>query len=332
MKLFTKSGLAVCLALLMLCGCSSRSNSTYTISDVVLIPSADTASSFGPDNPPSADAAAFPVCQAVEHLPSADGKTVVGNESVTVDASNSDQGYIMVLYTGACTGKVKFRITGPDSRLYTYDLGGKSGYQTIPLTAGGGSYTLQAFEQAYGNEYYLVYSGSIYADIHNDFLPYLYPNQFVNFSENDKSTQIARSLAAVSADEISFIEYVYNYTMETITYDDYKAANVKAGYLPDNTATIDTASGICFDYASLMVSMLRSQNIPAKLVIGWSGNIYHAWINVYTESSGWINGIIRFDGSEWKLMDPTFADNANQADWIMQYIENTANYQEVYVY
>lgn len=332
MKTLLKSGLAVCAALVLLCGCTSDGSSTYIIPDVSILPQAASASSASSGNEEIPPQSSFPVVEALCHIPSADGTAVLGNENVTIDASNSGEGYIMVLYTGACQGKVKFRITGPDGRLYTYDLGGKSGYQTFPLTGGAGAYTIQAFEQAYASEYYLVYSGSFNADIHNDFLPYLYPNQFVNFVENDKSTQIARSLAAVSVDELNFIEYVYNYTMETVTYDDYKAANVKSGYLPDNTATIDTASGICFDYASLMVSMLRSQNIPSKLVVGWSGSIYHSWINVYTEESGWINGIIRFDGSEWKLMDPTFADNGNQEDWIMQYIENTGNYQEVYVY
>jgi hypothetical protein len=52
--------------------------------------------------------------------------------------------------------------------------------------------------------------------------------------------------------------------------------------------------------------MLRSQNIPCKLVVGYAGSAYHAWISVWSPDSGWISGAIFFNGIEWQLMDPTF--------------------------
>ena len=60
------------------------------------------------------------------------------------------------------------------------------------------------------------------------------------------------------------------------------------------TKTLRTGRGICFDYASLTAAMLRSQNIPARLEIGYSGDVYHAWISVYTEETGWIDRLIEF--------------------------------------
>ena len=33
-----------------------------------------------------------------------------------------------------------------------------------------------------------------------------------------------------------------------------------------------------------MTAMLRSQNIPCKLVVGCAGTTYHAWIDVYVEA------------------------------------------------
>ena len=54
-----------------------------------------------------------------------------------------------------------------------------------------------------------------------------------------------------------------------------------------------------------MAAMLRSQDIPAKLEIGYSGKVYHAWISVYIKDVGWIDNIIEFDGKSWKRMDPT---------------------------
>ena len=70
---------------------------------------------------------------------------------------------------------------------------------------------------------------------------------------------------------------------------------------------LETKKGICFDYAALMTGMLRSQNVPCKLVVGYANKSYHAWISVWSADKGWINGAIFFDGSDWKLMDPTFA-------------------------
>ena len=117
-----------------------------------------------------------------------------------------------------------------------------------------------------------------------------------------------------------------------IQYDFDKAASVQSGYLPDIDETLNTKKGICFDYAALMTAMLRVQRIPTKLVVGYTGNLYHAWINVYLEGQGWVDNIIYFDGTSWKLMDPTFASSGNQSQEIMQYIGNGANYQAKYSY
>ena len=46
--------------------------------------------------------------------------------------------------------------------------------------------------------------------------------------------------------------------------------------MPDSNRTLETKKGICFDYASLMALLLRSQNIPCKLVVGYAGVEYHA--------------------------------------------------------
>ena len=90
--------------------------------------------------------------------------------------------------------------------------------------------------------------------------------------------------------------------------------------------------GICFDYAALMTGMLRSQGVPCKLVVGYAGTVYHAWINVWTEETGWIDGVIYFDGTAWQRMDPTFASSGGGSDAIMQYIGDGKNYTQKYVY
>ena len=86
--------------------------------------------------------------------------------------------------------------------------------------------------------------------------------------------------------------------------------------------------GICFDYAAVMTAMLRSQGVPTKLIVGYTGNAYHAWINVYSKKKGRISKMIYFNGKKWKLMDPTFASTSKSSKSIMKYIGNGRNYKE----
>ena len=120
--------------------------------------------------------------------------------------------------------------------------------------------------------------------------------------------------------------------VKNVTYDKQKAKPVKSGYLPVVDDTLKTKKGICFDYAALMSAMLRSQNVPVKLIVGYTGDVYHARINVWSETEGWIESKIYFDGKEWKLMDPTFASSGKQSASIMEYIGNGSNYSAKYQY
>jgi hypothetical protein len=81
-----------------------------------------------------------------------------------------------------------------------------------------------------------------------------------------------------------------------------------------------------------MAGMLRSQGVPVKLVLGYTDGAYHAWISVWSEKDGWIEGKIYFNGTEWKLMDPTFASSGNNSDSILEYIGNGENYTAKYLY
>ena len=59
------------------------------------------------------------------------------------------------------------------------------------------------------------------------------------------------------------------------------------------------------------------------------GEEYHAWISIYIEDIGWINGIIEFDGSTWNLMDPTFASTSKSPS---DFITEDSKYLTKYVY
>ena len=80
-----------------------------------------------------------------------------------------------------------------------------------------------------------------------------------------------------------------------------------------------------------MAAMLRSQGVPTKLVVGYSGDAYHAWISVYLKEIGWVDDIIEFNGKNWSLMDPTLAAN-NSSKSVAKYIGDGNNYTVKYSY
>ena len=95
---------------------------------------------------------------------------------------------------------------------------------------------------------------------------------------------------------------------------------------------LKTKKGICFDYAALMTGMLRSQGVPCKLVVGYAGTAYHAWISVWSEESGWVDGAVFFNGESWQRMDPTFASSGKSSKAILDYIGDGSNYNAKYFY
>lgn len=264
-------------------------------------------------------------------VPQAPGKVVLSDQTVVIDVSNSAQGYIMVKYIGT-SSKVKMQIKGSNQTVYTYDLY-QGRYETFPLTSGDGNYQIHVFEHVRDNQYSLATTKTIVVKLANPLLPYLYPNQYVSYSSGSQTVAKSAQLAAGADNSLAVVQNIYTYVIENISYDTQKAATVTSGYLPVVDSILSSGKGICFDYAALMTAMLRAQNIPARLEIGYaSGGIYHAWISVYLEQQGWVNGIIYFDGKSWKLMDPTFASSANSSKSVMKFIGNGSNYRTKYVY
>ena len=262
--------------------------------------------------------------------PSADGVTVYQNDFASIDASNTSQGYVMVKYNGT-NEKVKLQITCPDQSCYTYLISDRGAYDTFPLTAGNGSYALQVLENVAGDTYTVSLAQSINVSIEDEFLPFLYPNQYVNFHADSKAVSKGSDLAKDTYSDLDVVQNIYNYVIKNISYDTEKAQNVSYGYVPDVDDTLSSKKGICFDYAALMTSMLRSQNIPTKLEVGYSGDAYHAWISTYIDDKGWVDDIIQFDGDTWQIMDPTLAAT-NDSAAVKKYVGDGSHYVVKYTY
>lgn len=262
-------------------------------------------------------------------LPAADGIQVYGNDTVSIDASHTSEGYVMVRYTGPAD-RSRIQSTAPDGTLYSYFLKPGS-YQTFPLSGGSGSYHLEVYEHAYDSKYALAFSQDITVALSDEFKPFLYPNQYCWYTADSEAVRYGIELSDASSSDLDYVERVYDYVIRTISYDEELAKDIPTDYIPDIDATMRTKKGICFDYASLMTGLLRSQGIPTKLEVGYSGQAYHAWISVYLAEQGWIDHIISFDGKDWTLMDPTLAAS-NDRKAVKKYIGDGSHYLVKYTY
>lgn len=293
----------------------------------------------------SSDAAASDIGNTVEIgmesqlVPLADASVVMAaagsvakNEYASIDYSNKAQGTVTVAWLAGGTQKVKVQVTGPNAVTYTYDLNTAGTSETFPFSAGNGSYKITVLRNTAGNKYAVMQSVTIDVALADQFAPFLRANQYVNYTSGSQVVSLAAQITAGKTDELEKVAAIYNYVISNISYDYQLASSVQSGYLPNIDQVLAKKSGICFDYTAVMTAMLRSQNIPTKLVIGYTGNVYHAWLNVYTKETGWIDGIISFDGNKWQLMDPTFASTAKSNKDVVSYITNSSNYTAKYLY
>ena len=311
------------LALTLLCmtGCGNNTvKNTNHITDTPTPGSALTAVRGTRDN--------TPVC--LSPIP---GKTAVyQNDAAVIDASNSSQGYIIVRYTGR-NSKVKLQIVGQDQVTYTYNLktGNGGADEVFPLSAGDGQYLINVYENISANQYATAFSQAITVTLADQFLPFLYPNQYVTFNATDQAVAKASELAYSADSDLDVVTNIYDYIISNITYDYDEAENVQSGYIPDVDEVLYTKKGICLDYAALMTAMLRSQRIPTRMEVGYAGTAYHAWISTYITDIGWVNGMIQFDGKDWSLMDPTFASTTSEKE-LKSFLNDRSNYRLKYIY
>lgn len=265
-------------------------------------------------------------------MPEAPGKDVKTTSRAKLDYSNMKDGYVMAQFTAATDRRLKCQVTGPDENTYTYNLVAKE-WSVFPFSAGNGKYDIHIYEETGDKtgKYATVLSKSLTVTLDDEFGPFLLPNQYVNYEGQEDTLAKAEELVG-DKEPLEAVAAVYDYVVTELIYDKQKAKTVQSGYLPVLDDVLASKKGICFDYAALMAAMLRSQGIPCKLVVGYAGTAYHAWISVYTEETGWIEDVIFFDGTSWQRMDPTFASSGHQSEAIMKYIGDGSHYKECYIY
>jgi hypothetical protein len=263
-------------------------------------------------------------------VPEQGGSEICGNDDVSICLSHLGDGYFSARFTGD-SPKVKLQLTAENSLTYTYDLPVDGEWTIFPVSLGSGHYTLGVYSNIEATMYAEVYGTEFDVSLNDEFSPFLYPNQYVWFTGDTRAIGLAKDLCFAANNDLEAVSFIYNYVVTHVTYDQEEAENVQSGYLPVVDEVLETGKGICFDYAALMASMLRTQNIPTRLEIGYAGSAYHAWISCYIKEIGWVNGIIQFDGTDWSLMDPTLASNQGERK-LKEFIGDGSNYRTVYYY
>ena len=269
----------------------------------------------------------LPTKVVLKYAVNAPGTLEFRGDDAVIDYSNTADGYVMVQYSGKSSGPVKAQVKGPEST-YTYTIQ-PDVWAAFPLSEGDGEYQFNVLESVGGTKYAVILSGTADVTIRDVFAPFLMPNQYVNYPEAPLSMAVAKKLTESEKDTLGCVKAIYEFITGYLTYDKEKAMTVSAGYLPDMDAALNAKKGICFDYASLMTGMLRSLDIPCKLVVGYAGDAYHAWISVWVDGEGWIDKVIYFGGKTWQRMDPTFASAGKGNN---EFIGNGDNYLAKYFY
>ena len=243
-----------------------------------------------------------------------------------IDTSNVSKGYVAV--SAKSDARLKFVVVKEET--YYYNLSSEGDVSIFPLQSGDGDYIFKVMENISENKYACLFETSATVTLEDEFQPYLRMNDYVNYTEDSNCVKIAKGFSAASATDLDVISQVYDYVCDNVTYDRDKAENVQSGYVPDPDETLATGKGICFDYASLAASMLRSQGIPTKLIFGYvaPNGVYHAWNMFYTKESGWVSVEFSANEEEWTRMDLTFSANGSDS----QFIGDGSNYAEVYQY
>jgi hypothetical protein len=199
----------------------------------------------------------------------------------------------------------------------------------IPLQLGNGNYKLAILirRDPARNAYNYLITKEFAVTLDSSLSPYLAATSLSDFSRSSTCVAKAKTLCS-GLSGTAKVDAVYKWIIANIAYDTTLANNINNGtvtvWVPDPDRTLANKKGICFDYSSLFSSMLRSQGIPARLVIGdfiksnadgSTYNVRHAWNEVYYTGQGWVvvNGFQwqNINGQGWTLLDSTFGHSVS---------------------
>jgi transglutaminase-like putative cysteine protease len=214
---------------------------------------------------------------------------VTSATSVFADTNN------VLVNTADATVEVKVTSTGysnfkaiveKDDVEYIYNL--VSTNETLPLQMGSGRYKISVLGSNDGRRYKLLSEKTINVNLEENTV-FLSASQTVNWNDESEIAILARELTKDAKNDLEKLELIHTYVVNNVRYDYAKAASLPKGYIPSADNTLAEGSGICYDFAAMMASMLRSVDVPTKLVKGYSSYtpVYHAWNEVLIDGE-WV--------------------------------------------
>lgn len=226
--------------------------------------------------------------------PGAKSGGVKKNGKLQVDVANAQNGYIQAALQKKSSKRMKLRVKKGSNTL-TYDLNGDAAYEVFPLQLGSGKYEITLYENVKGKSYTAAGSITLNVKLSDQEACYYYPNQYVNYNQRTPAVIQADRLCSGMKPAEAF-DAVRGYIKSNFAYDYIKAINIKSGILPDIDGAWKKHMGICQDLSAITCCMLRTQGLPARLMIGMADNNYHAWV------------VVKMNGKE-QLYDPTAVVN-----------------------
>ncbi|MUT67653.1 transglutaminase-like domain-containing protein [Paenibacillus sp. NEAU-GSW1] len=233
-------------------------------------------------------------------------------EEKWLDTSKLNNGVVSVAYDVKSDVKTKVMITKGNEK-YTYSL--TDAKENFPLQLGNGDYTVSVLENTSGNKYKVVSKEEVSLELDDTNTVFLNSIQNVKWNSSNKAIQKAKELTANKKTDSEKVKAIYNYIVNNVSYDYDLAANLPTDYLPNIDRTLSSKKDICYGYSALFAAMLRSVDIPTKLVMGNTTYVkqYHAWNEVM------LNG-------EWVIVDTTVDAGLKKANKKYEFAKEASKY------
>lgn len=210
-----------------------------------------------------------------------------------VSSETIKKGIISLRYNTESNNRLKVMIK-KDGQAYYYDIS-KNETENFPLQMGNGKYNIALLENIEGKKYRIVDRDDLVFNTSKINSVFLNSIQNINWNLEMDSIKKAKELTKGLESDLEKINVIYNYIVNNIEYDYKKIDQIDNKYIPNIEDTLHNKKGICYDYSSLFAAMLRSLDIPTKLVKGYKNDIdvYHAWNEVYIDD-------------KWVIIDTTY--------------------------
>lgn len=194
------------------------------------------------------------------------------------------------------------RVDADGNTLADYNLGG--GQSLLVKTDIVGEVRYRDYDQAKSGK-----RGDIPAD-----LVRRYTGSTKYWQANGDVAKAAASVSKSNRPVIQNVHAMYQYVIDRLSYNNDKIAfNVRQG---SSKAFANPSNSVCLEYSDLLIAMLRSQGIPARMPVGYgyTGNLkqsaavadsLHSWVEAYVPGIGWMT------------LDPTWGekfDDFGQSD------------------